>query len=273
MTHQLLLADIAGRVTEDTAGSTRVTSAAVAVDPAQADSIRSTLAELPKWAKSTLQDVQVVVGLLERYGLGMAALSWDRGTEAWGKFWKDAKWVCEVITKQDRKRVSFAKPSTIARYVLFGSAITVATSHAVARGFRSGVVNSQGIEIIEQTLVVDTDFSGEETLDFLWQIWVKERAQPRMESAGFRLATRELSMKTENEEPLLLLPDYLAGIIQCYLVGDPGRIPFPIERLQAEEQLRRVSATGHLLVKNEKFNLDCRDLFPDVFHALHGSSR
>ncbi|MEC9363499.1 MAG: hypothetical protein VYC42_09770 [Pseudomonadota bacterium] len=198
----------------------------------------------------------------------MAALSWDRDTAEWFTFWEEATWVCDLITKQDRKRVSFARPATIARYMLFGSAMAVASSHAVAKGFRDGILDARGLEVIEQTLVIDTDFSGKETVEFLNQIWGVERAQPLTNSIGFRLTTRDLLMKTEQEEPLLLLADYLAGLVHCALVQDPGRIRFPVDRSHAAELLRRLSAGGRLLVKDEKFNISCKALFPIVYEVF-----
>ncbi|MGQ0699431.1 MAG: hypothetical protein ACT4PZ_14445 [Panacagrimonas sp.] len=265
MTRLTLIADVAGQLARSIAGSSRTTAAAVAIPSDEVVIVRSLIRpSFPKWGQCKRNDAEEIADILVKTAAGMAMLSWDRATPQWEAFWIGTGNVCDAITKQDRKKVSFAKPSTVARYAMIGSAMTVATSHAIASGYRTGIVDARGLELIEQTLIVDDEFSGAETRDYLYQMWVLEKPRPRTASAGFRITTKDLILAKEQDEPLLILADYLAGLVHCSLIANPGRLKLPLTQAEARAVLRPIYATRRALLRDEVFNLKSEEMFGDL---------
>lgn len=267
MNRYTLFADIAGRVALETIGSDRVTGAAIAIATQDVSAVRSRVAgRFPKWKDATLTDAEAVVDAMIADAAAVAAVTVYKDTDAWRQFWADAPPLHDAIVAQDQRGAGFVKPANATTFWLFGGAFALASAHAIKIGPPNRLVDYRGREAIERTIVCDSDIKGDENIDVFTSLW--ERAdghQPRLESIGLRFYTRQVSVTTEDEEPLLLLADYLAGIVHAAFITNPGRLRLPIAHDEAKRLLGRLNHSGKAIVQALTFDLKYADIFGEAY--------
>lgn len=267
MTQFTIFSDISGRVTQKK-DTPMVTVAGVAIKTEHVNRIRALIPSgFPKWGKCDHQQAVLITELLVNEAVAVSALCLNCDTPEWETFWVESEKLRVEITKQDRGKVGFVKASNLVRYYLFGWAVAVATAHAVKIGTRTKIVDWQGLEIIEQTVGCDADLNGKETIDIFREFWTKRGDQPKTRSIGFKFITRSVSLETEEQEPLLYLADYLAGLVHCSRSTDLNRNRFPLTQQQSFNCLTRITSSGKAQVNNDVFNLHFRDIFGQVMDA------
>lgn len=265
MSRFTLFADIAGQMSLDALGSNRVTAAVVAIPTTDVESVRSCLEERPKWRDCTLEDAEAMVVNLSRHASAIAIASITKEPKAWDLFWKSAKPLHEAIVRQDRKPAGFIKPANAVRFAILGEAFAMALGHAVRIASHSGIVDYRSRELIERTIVCDTDIQGDENISVFKNFWTEsDLHQPKIEKFGFRFVTRDVIVTTEQREPLLLLADYAAGIAHSALIPNPGRIPLPIAHEPSKKLLSVLDTSGKLVVMARPFDLKYEDMFGDA---------
>ena len=134
----------------------------------------------------------------------------------------------------------------------------------MALGARPTLLDDHGRMLIERTIICDSDIQGKKNTEVFKSFWEQsDRSQPSMESLGLRFVTRDVQVTTEQQEPLLLLADYLAGIVHVAHII-PGRIPLPHSPDRAKQHLTALLRSGKTVVKTETFSLRHGDIFGDL---------
>jgi hypothetical protein len=256
------LTDIAGRVTLDVTGSPLVTAAAVVLPSVNLAKISAQLpADLPKWKSCSYKDAEAVINLLiSNSAVGIFSINKD--TKAWGKFWEDEKSLQSAIVLQDRRPAGFIKPANLLAFSLIGGACAIAMGHSLRIGPKDRIMDSHGRNLIERTIICDSDIGGEENVQVFKNLWDRQDgSSPRLEQAGFRVMTREVRVETEQQEPLLLLADYAAGIAHAALLSSPGRIRLPLPTDEAKKLLDSLNEAGKLALHVSDFNFTYKQIF------------
>lgn len=265
MSQFTLFADIAGQVSLDARGSDRVTAAAVAIPTADVEWLRPHIKGRSKWRDCTLEDAEAIVVKLSRYASAVAIASITKEPNTWNLFWKSAKPLHEAIIRQDRMPAGFTKPANVVRFSILGEVFAMALGHAIRISSRSGIVDFRSRELIERTIICDTDIQGDENISVFKNFWEQgDLHQPRIEKLGLRFVTRDVIVATEQQEPLLLLADYAAGIAHSAFIQNPGRIPLPIAHEPSRRLLSALDASGKLVAMDKPFDLRYEDVFGDA---------
>lgn len=265
MSRFTFFADIAGQVSLDTMGSNRITAAAVAVPTGDVDNLRSRVLGWPKWRDCNEDDASAAITFLKENASSVAVVSITKNSESWKRFWESAKVLQAAIARQDRSSAGFIKPSNVIRFSVLDESFAIALGHVVKIAHRPGIVDYHSREVIERTIVCDSDIQGDENVSVFKDFWARsDEHHPRMEEAGFRLVTREVTVTTEQQEPLLLLADFAAGIAHSALIENPGRLPLPVPHEQSKMLLRALSDSGKLVLTLKPFALNYEDIFGNV---------
>lgn len=74
-------------------------------------------------------------------------------------------------------------------------------------------------------------------------------------------------MLTEQQEPLLLLADYAAGIAHSALLPIPGRLPLPVNYEQSNHLLGHLRETGKLVVESADFDVSYSEIFGSIMDS------
>jgi hypothetical protein len=209
-----MLADIGGQVSASPANPV-VTVAAVAISSESRDSVRRRLVsrfdtEPVKWKRGRLEGLRHVVQLCATYSARVMVIQVRRDSERWTRFYEQAMTFKTEARDRTGRTLAYLDGDEVMRMFLFGTAFAELTGRLLrARhpwGDRHATINID--------LVVDTDLKEGESRDhFLWtlQEWTRSTALPPQLKLAPSVHGR---VETEQQEPLLLLPDYIAGIFQ-----------------------------------------------------------
>lgn len=218
--------DIAGRVTESDPSSW-LTVSAVGIPRDEERSVREELInglgpKLVKWKYSSGEELKFVVDLVQAKPLPSVSVHIQRTDPEWGTFWKSSREFHSKLTNTTRQKAGFVKGGTVLRYVLFCEAVASLIG-MVVREFGAGrVVDSGGLLPLSINLVYDREIEDPESQSSLaeqFSHWAKtSRFRDRLGIAP-NVAT---VFTTEQEEPLLLLPDFIAGAAHTRLLVSKG---------------------------------------------------
>jgi hypothetical protein len=265
MSRFTFFADIAGQVSLDTKGSNRITAAAVAIPSIETDALRARVLGTPKWRDCTEEVAAQTVGLIADSASAIAVSSITKNSESWERFWESHKPLHDAIVHQDRAPAGFIKPSNLIRFAILGESFAMALGHAVRIAHRPGIVDYRSRDLIERTIVCDSDVQGDENVSVFKQLWARsDEDQPQIGKAGFRFITREVIVTTEQNEPLLLLADFVAGIAHSALIESPGRLSLPVSHEPSKRLLRTLNDSGKLVVSSKSFALEYEEVFGDA---------
>ncbi|MFC5478823.1 hypothetical protein [Massilia suwonensis] len=202
--------DIAGRISQDAREADRITAAAICLPGGALDHIRKQVPkELPKWRNATDEDVRLVVDVVLREALGVGVYSVEKTAPAWDTFWAEAF----HMRAETRGKISFIKAPYQIKCLMFGRSTTLACAMAIKSG---NVVRSaarqRGLSTAE-ILVLDDEIDGVDNVAVFKSIWERMNGQQLLtESLGIRRNFVDVRLMTEQQDPLLLLADYVAGI-------------------------------------------------------------
>ncbi|MBL8301092.1 MAG: hypothetical protein JNN30_22365 [Rhodanobacteraceae bacterium] len=142
-----------------------------------------------------------------------------------------------------------------------GSA-TIAFAHALrASGLLDRARDFGSPLKIENQLIFDNDIQGAENEQSLRNAF----NQPMSASSqhfGFEL-DRPFSIKTEQDEPLLLLADFAAGIVHASFLPEADE-HLPLNQAQALELRNRLQRAGLLALHDVPFDVAAADVYGDL---------
>jgi hypothetical protein len=208
-----------------------------------------------------LREAEAAVEIL-MVAASIAIVSMTKDPERWPEFWDAAKPLHDAIVAQDGKPAGFIRPANVALSALLAHAYGIALGHAVKVSRGAGILDYRGLELVERTIICDTDIQGEENLEAFRSFFERsDHHQPRMAELGFRFETRDVIVTTEEEEPLLLLADYAAGIAHSAHIANPGKLPLPVDHENAKALLRTLHESGKLVVLEKPFDVQYAEIF------------
>lgn len=211
------LSDIAGQLTEASHNADKVSVAGVCLPSGALTQIRKRLpSDFPKWRNATDEHVGYLVSLMCRESLGIATYSIDKRELWWSKFWTDARNVHSKAANLEGCKIGILKAGTLFKFLLFSEAATLSMAQALRSGALPSVRSRSGKQRINHSLIFDTDLQGPENIDSFADTWRKGNASHPLEaSLGIEYKAITMQITTEQNEPLLLMPDYIAGLVQA----------------------------------------------------------
>lgn len=265
------LGDIAGRVTQQTWNADRLTAGTVCLPTGALTQIRRKIPQNhPKWRDASDSDIAVIVRILLEESLGIHVWSLWKTPVVWNLFWTQAASAHARIQQHASGKMGYIKAATIIKYLMFSQGATISAAHAVHIGKFPKPAIGQAV-VINNTMICDDEIQGSENVSAFEDIWRRrDEVQPWTNRMGVQWKTVEMKFVTEQQEPLLLLADYVAGIAHS-MMSDA-------DTLIAGEKSRGVVAAFHNLLKNssaytermEDFSLRYEDLFPTTTEFLTG---
>lgn len=264
------LGDIAGRLTRETHDADRVTVGGVCLPGGALKSIRKQLPnDLPKWRNATDQDVQIVVDLIIHEALSASATSVHKTKDIWKDFWDSATLAHERTAPLARGTMSFVKAASVIKFYLFAQAATMTAAHALKIGAIPRKIGNSKELIIHDSLIFDDEIQGQHNIDAFRDIWKRRNEhQPLTRNMGIRWSVVEIDLRTESQEPLLLLPDYVAGLSH-HALSDSNTISASKVSVEVAHQAHtRLKNSSKFLEIAKSFDLHYEDIFPTLSSYL-----
>jgi len=256
-------ADVSGRVTRSTLDGALSFAGAVALESLAADSIAQEMHGLPKWGRCSYEHAEHVVDVLASQALSAAIVRVNRDTDHWRLFVEEAQLLGRAIERQSRAVASWAKPTNLLKFILLGSGCAVATGHALFADKRPRILNARGHQMIECSNVCDSDIQGSDSLEVFKACWSEQRLpRSRLAAKGIDMIARDIAVRSEQEEPNLLLADYLAGLGRAALPTERGRSPLAPDK--ARRLLGILRQRGKLVTVEEDFSRTHQEIYGEL---------
>lgn len=244
-----LYCDLSGRVRE-TVDNPVVTIAAVAISvdvtrPLRTRVRRALPGENAKWKYGELAGLRKVADLISTFQIQVAIDQLHIADRArWRRYFEEGK----RFLQEASEPIPFAEPGMTLRMRLLGGAVATLSGRVMRSRYRDEVEEST----IQIKIVVDTDFRDTETEEQFRESFFAWAPKSRLRvELGIQPSVQDVRCETEQNEPLLLLPDYLAGL---YHHADPRAVlGQPVvtqeEAAKAVEELR--TRLGNLMYKHQ----------------------
>lgn len=259
------LNDIAGQLTSASHDTDKVTVGGVCLPSGALSKIRRDIpAGFPKWRDATDAHVEFMMALVCRESLGVAASSLDKGNDLWRTFWKDAARTHAAVANRSGGSVGFIKAASLLKFLMFGQSATISVAHAINSGALPRVVDSRRRLEILQTVVFDTDIQGTDNIEAFVQILRSMNMnQPLTRSLGIDWTVSTMRIDTEQDEPLLLMADYVAGAVHAVNSKSNTLGRSLITSDAAIRAIRRLSNSGRFIDFPNPVPLRYFDIFPE----------
>lgn len=204
------VADIAGRISQGRHDADRITAAALCLPGGALGHIRRKIPDaLPKWRDARDDDVGVAVDIVIRESLGVGVYSVEKTAPAWDDFWVHAS----DIRTHTLGKISFLKAAYQVKCLMFGMSTTLACATAIKTGHVVQSSNRRKFLSTNETIILDNEIDGHDNIQVFMSIWERMNAEQALtESVGIRRNFVDVKLLTEQQESLLLLADYVAGI-------------------------------------------------------------
>jgi hypothetical protein len=268
-----VFADIAGLPTRESTWSHRITSAGVALPTADINDIRQALPPgLTKWRDLDHRTARIVVDLLCRKAVAISAVSMNKNTPAWETARESERVLQDAIARQSGGSAGWVKLPVVLVYELLGRAHALALAHFLRSGRPSQILNQSGLKEIECALVCDEEISGQENIDVFKAFWDDGNVPvDTLASFGYRVRHPAVTITTDDAEPLLRLPDVVAGLVHSAYMPDPGRVPMPICCDDSRRLLELIQRKGILVLNPTDYSASYDRIFGDAMSAARGA--
>lgn len=212
------VSDIAGQVSESALNADKLTVASICLPSGSVKRVRSLIpAGFPKWRNSDDDRVAAVTDVLLKEAWSVAAGSLDKCDARWSAFWRDSREIHAGTAPLAGGSIAFLKAGTLIKMLLLGQASALAMAHSIKVGTLPRITDRKGRLNISECVIFDNEIQGEENRDALAGAWRSmNENQPKMNSLGIFHKATTLTLTSEQSEPLLLLADYVAGIVHAF---------------------------------------------------------
>jgi hypothetical protein len=263
MSRYTIFMDVSGRVARSIEGHQFATVGGFSLETEKLEAALNNLpTDLPKWEAATIADIKKVIEYISENAIYVMAVCLDKKTELWHLFWDDADSYHQKIASASKMRTGFVKAANVIRYWLFGQCAAPLIAETIKRVGIPKVLDSNGLGIVEVNIVCDSDIQGSDNIEAFESCWKQfEKSQKKTNSLGLRMILKDLRIETEQNEPLILVADYVAGICNSLFGAGKVSAPTDLDLDCMKSELDRIRDAGKILVNGEKFDLNYKDIF------------
>lgn len=263
MSRYTLHMDVSGRVSRSTEGHEFATVGGFSIETGKLENSRENMPKnLPKWEKATISDVEKVSEYICKNAIYVTAVCLDKDTKEWSRFWEDAETYHQRLASASKMRTGYVKAANVIRYWLFGQCAAPLLAETIKKNGSPTIIDSHGLGIVEIDIICDSDIQGKDNIDAFKACWEQfEKAQEKTKQLGLRIILKDVKILSEQDEPLILIADYVAGI--CNALFGAGKISAPagLNLDDAKAKLDKIKDAGKIGVIGNKFNLNYKEIF------------
>lgn len=261
--------DVAGRVSRATESYEYATAGGFTLETDKINKLRENLPKnLPKWKTATISDIKKVSNYICENVIFCSAVCLDKNTEQWPIFWENAETYHQKLASASKMRTGYVKAANVIRYWLFGQCAAPLLAETIKKIGKPKIFDPHGLGIIEVDIVCHSDIQGHDNIEAFKSCWEQfEKSQEKTNQLGLRIMLKDVKILSEQDKPLILIADYIAGI--CNALFGAGKVSAPdsLDLDDIKTELDKINDTGKILVIGEKFNLAYKDIFTN-FEAI-----
>lgn len=208
--------DVAGRYSHTK--DTPLVLAAIGMWSSAVDAVRDSLttiikSDFGKWSNPT-KDAEIEKAIFrliaKRQLYGHVEIIWKESPE-WEVYHEEGQQIYEKGVRNSQEAIPYAKPMNTLKLQLFGSVMAKLWGHILGLNRYRLPPRSGPLHSVTVTGVFDSDIQGQTNQEIFRTVIEGVDELPRAEEETGIRTLFKVSIKTEQEEPLLLLADHLAG--------------------------------------------------------------
>lgn len=266
MNRYSLLMDISGIITQGTTNQSCYTVGGVMIATADVEKARATISSVGKKWRDMCNSaaIRMTEAILE-HSMTTSARRIRKLHPYWDRFWAEGNRFHSSAASTEKSPVGFFKPSNLIRYASFGDCASQSIGHCLGRHGLPTIVAPNGLSPLVLTVICDTDIQGHENIETFRYMWSQLQTHSRMKDAyGVEHQIQCVDFKTEQEEPLLLAPDFLAGCFQWYLGKPEVPLPEGMSVACAESIFKKFQDSKNFILAQKDFLLTYERVFGDL---------
>lgn len=258
-----IVADIAGGISKKNYNADRITSAAVCLPTEALDQIRAQLPlNLAKWRNASDSDVKLVADMVLREALGIGVYTVEKSGDKWEQFWTDAS----IANSETLGQFSTVKAAFQIKCLMFVRATAMVFAGVIKGNKFGGALRPPFNISTAENLIFDKEIDGEYNIDTFNSIWPRINGQKQLsELFGIRRTINDMRFATEQDEPLLMLPDYVAGIAHAASSKADVLAASQVTLQCMQSTQKRFKQSSNYLFDAEQFSLVHSDIFNDLY--------
>jgi len=268
MNRYSLFLDISGSTGRETKNHSFYTVGGVIIATARVEKARAAISRVGrKWEDMHNTSATRMIEAILNFSMIISARQTRKSQPSWANFWNDGDRFHNFMASVERSRVGFVKSSTLVRYNAFCEGSAQSLGHCLRRHGLPEVIAPNGFYPLELNVTCDTDIQGQENIDTFWHMWTEYQSRSQMKPRlGIELKLRNLDLKTEQDEPLLLAPDFVAGCFQWHLGKPEVPLPENLDESSAETAIKEFKTSSNLILSQTDFHLTYEAIFGDLLN-------
>lgn len=262
MNRLTLVYDISGQVTKESTYDSYFTVGGAIIPTANENRVRDLLKQnIPKWKNATTQSLSIVANTIEENNIYCTVVIVEKSQPEWDTFWENGKDQHNNLAKKLKAKVGFAKSGNIVRNLSIGRCTIIGLGALIKSIDKPTILDQNGYAVLNLKIICDTDIQGGENQEVYktsWERWCKNtKVQPAL---NIKPKLYSIDFMIEQDEPLIFLPDYLAGCIHCKASGGKTNLPENLKYLEVEEFIKLIESKGKMLIESFKFS----EIYPNL---------
>lgn len=259
--------DISGRVSRTTKDHQFIVVGGFSIETEKVEYARSNLPiRLLKWKDITKSDLDRSLKFMKDYSLHIASLCLDKNSNIWTEFWEDSDIYHSKLASISRERTGYVKAGNVIKYFLFGKCSCVLLAESIRRSGYPLILNGNGLGLVEACIVCDSDLQGDDNINVFKSCFEEvEKSQSKIKRQNLRIILKDVRIESEEDEPLLLVADHIAGICNTLFANGEKFAPRNLNVDYIRSEFDKIKRLGKVTLVKREFNLDYKEIFDNFF--------
>ena len=268
MNRYSLFLDVSGNIARETINRSCYTVSCIVLATAGVEKARATISQVGrKWNDMDNASATRMTEAILDFSMTTSARQIRKSQPSWAKFWNDGDRFHNFMASAEKSRVGFVKSSTLVRYNAFCEGSAQSLGHCLRQHGLPRVIGPNGFCPLELNVTCDTDIQGQENIDTFWHMWTEHQSRSQMKPRlGIELKLKNTELKTEQDEPLLLAPDFVAGCFQWHLGKPEVPLPKNLDESCAETTIKEFQSSSNFILSQTEFQLTYEAIFGDLLN-------
>lgn len=267
MNRYSLFLDVSGNVARETTNQSCYTVGGIVLATGDVEKARAAISWVGrKWGDMDNASATKMTEAIMACSMTISARKIRKSQPCWDQFWNDGDSFHNFMASAEKSRVGFVKSSNVIRYAAFCEGSAHSLGYCLQQHGLPRIVAPDGFSPLELNVTCDTDIQGQENIDTFLYIWTEYQSRSKMKKElGVELKMQTTELKTEQDEPLLLAPDFVAGCFQWYLGKPEVPLPENLDESCAEAMVKEFQRSGNFVLTQTEFHLTYEEVFGDLF--------
>ena len=257
-----LIFDISGQVTKESTFDSYFTVGGAIIPFSNEQIVRDLLEQnMPKWKNATTQSLSIVAKAIKENNIYCTVVIVVKSKPEWDTFWTNGKDQYNNLANKLKTKIGFAKSGNVIRNLSIAKCSMIGLGALINSKDKPTILDQNGYVILNLKIICDTDIQGGENQEVFKTSWARWCKNTKVQTAlNIKPYLESIDFMTEQDDPLILLPDYLAGCIHCKASGGITNLPDNLKYTEIKEFVKLIESSNRMFIESFQFD----EIYPDL---------